>query len=417
MKLVSCIGLLTFSGALVFAGCSSDSTPSGDAGVTSDSSTPTPGRDSSTPGSDASTGNDSSTGGDSATGNDAAVSKTFASTLTGAQQNPPIATAATGTASFVLSADRTKVTYTVTHTATGATAAHVHKGAGGENGPVVQPLASFGASITGTLTVTAAEATDLEQGLWYVNIHTTANPDGEVRGQLVPPGSTLWVTKLSGAQQNPPVVTTATATAAVILDQAKTNIRYHVTSSIVPTAAHIHKGIGTANGAVLITFPTPGLAIDGTSPITAADATELQEGRLYVNLHTTANANGELRGQLVKSGEVLYLGRLSGLEQVPPLTTTANGSAQFILDSATGMLRYEATFSNMTATAAHLHEGAALTNGAVAFPLTLVGGTGAKGSVTLNPANVATLNTAGYYINVHSALNPDGQIRAQVLKP
>ena len=231
-----------------------------------------------------------------------------------------------------------------------------------------------------------------------------------------PPGATLWVTKLSGAQENPPVVSAATATAAVILDQAKTGVRYHVTSSIVPTGAHIHKGLGTVNGAVLINFPTPGMAIDGTAPIVAADATDLQEGRLYVNLHTTINANGELRGQLVKSGEVVYLGRMSGLEEVPPLTTTATGGAQFILDPATGMLRYEAIFTNMTANAAHLHEGALGTNGAVAFPLAVVG-TGAKGSVTLTPANVTTLNGAGYYINAHTALNPNGEIRGQVVRP
>lgn len=412
MKFALCIGLLTFSGALVFAGCSSDTTPASDGGVNVDGSTPDSStRDSST--GDSSTG-DSSTG-DSSTA-DAAVGTTFKAMLTGSQENPAIVSTATGTATLVLSADRTQVTYTITHTATGGTAAHVHKGAGGENGPVVHPLTPFSASMTGTLPVTAAEATDLEQGLWYVNVHTPANADGEIRGQILPPGSTLWVTKLSGAQENPPVVSAATATAAVILDQAKTSVRYHVTSSIVPTAAHIHKGIGTVNGAVLITFPTPGLAIDGTSAIAAADATDLQEGRLYVNLHTTLNANGELRGQLVKSGEVLYLGRMSGLEEVPPLTTTATGASQFILDPTTGMLRYEAIFTNLTATASHLHEGALGTNGAVAFPLTLAG-TGAKGSLTLTPANVTTLNAAGYYINAHTALNPNGEARWQVVRP
>lgn len=64
----------------------------------------------------------------------------------------------------------------------------------------------------------------------------------------------------------------------------------------------------------------------------------------------------------------------------------------------------------------HIHEGAVGTNGAVIFPLTIAGG-GAKGSVTLTQANVDTLRGSGYYVNAHTALNPDGEIRAQILAP
>ena len=82
----------------------------------------------------------------------------------------------------------TKVfTYTVTYKdLTGpATAAHFHKGAMGAAGPPVvpvpQPLAS---PIKGTATLTDAQIADLNAGKVYFNVHTAANPGGEIRGTL-----------------------------------------------------------------------------------------------------------------------------------------------------------------------------------------------------------------------------------------
>jgi hypothetical protein len=410
VKLSHGIGLLGFGWTLAMAGCSTDSTTLEDGGTTADG-----GRTDSAPTGDSSPGTDSGT--DATPGPDSGLTpQTFTATLTGAQENPPVASTATGTVTITVNAERTKATYTVTHNVAGGNAAHIHKGAGGSNGPVVHPLVPFSTNMTGTLDITPADATDIEQGLWYVNVHSATNADGELRGQLLAPGATMWVAKLGGSQENPPVVTTATGGAAVILDKNKTSLRYFITSTITPTAAHIHKGIASLNGPVVVTFPTLGTAITGVSPVTAADATDLEEGRFYVNLHTTLNANGEVRGQLIKAGEALYLGRMSGLSEVPPLTTAASGGSQFILDPVTRMLRYEAVFSGMTATASHIHEGAVGTNGAVSFPLTLAG-PGAKGSVTLTQANVDTLRAAGYYVNAHTALNLEGEIRAQILAP
>ena len=70
-----------------------------------------------------------------------------------------------------------------------ATAAHIHEGPKGKNGPVIIPLTKSGDN---TFTVTAgaklsdAQLESLKAGNLYVNVHSAANPGGEVRAQIAP---------------------------------------------------------------------------------------------------------------------------------------------------------------------------------------------------------------------------------------
>ena len=67
-----------------------------------------------------------------------------------------------------------------------ATAGHFHGPASmGQNAGVVMPFASAASPIEGQQTLTAAQVDDLMAGKWYVNIHTAANPGGEIRGQVM----------------------------------------------------------------------------------------------------------------------------------------------------------------------------------------------------------------------------------------
>ena len=68
-----------------------------------------------------------------------------------------------------------------------ATMAHFHGPAapGANAGPVVPvPTSALANPMKGTATLTDAQIADLEAGNWYFNIHTAANPGGEIRGQL-----------------------------------------------------------------------------------------------------------------------------------------------------------------------------------------------------------------------------------------
>ena len=341
----------------------------------------------------------------------------FVATLTGAQEVPPVATSATGLATFNLSPDRTQLRYNVTHEVTGGTASHIHLAAAGEDGNVIYPFTPFGPTMSGTLTITAADADNLEQGKLYVNVHSTTYPGGEIRGQILRPGDSLWVANLTGSQENPRVTSTGTGTAAVILDAAMANLRYHVnTTGLTLTNGHIHKAVATIIGGVIHPFSPIAATMDGTIALTGTDAQDLMDGLWYVNVHTAANPGGELRGQLMLPGEILYSAALSGANEVPPVTTSATGGSQFILDPTGKTLRYLAVFTGLTATASHIHTGAAGVNGDVLYPLTLTAG-GAKGTQAVTAGDLTALNAGGLYINAHTAANPDGEIRGQIGKP
>jgi hypothetical protein len=116
--------------------------------------------------------------------------------LTGAQQVPPVQTAATGTADLTYDPATRVVTWNVSYSGLSgaATMAHFHgPAAEGKNGPPVIWLAEKGATvgnpIKGQATLTPEQAQQFTAGEWYINVHTQANPNGEIRGQVLPPKS------------------------------------------------------------------------------------------------------------------------------------------------------------------------------------------------------------------------------------
>jgi hypothetical protein len=115
----------------------------------------------------------------------------FATSLKGADESPPTTSKGTGKVSASLDTATKTLTYTVTYSGlTGAaTMAHFHgPAAPGVNAgvQVPVPMSALPSPMKGTATLTDAQVADLEAGKWYFNIHTAANPGGEVRGQVKP---------------------------------------------------------------------------------------------------------------------------------------------------------------------------------------------------------------------------------------
>ena len=113
---------------------------------------------------------------------------TFHAKLDGAAEVPPKTTAGTGEAMATLDTATKVLTYTVTYSGLSgaATMGHFHgPAAAGANAGVVVPFASPASPIKGTATLTDAQIADLEAGKWYANVHTAANPAGEIRGQMI----------------------------------------------------------------------------------------------------------------------------------------------------------------------------------------------------------------------------------------
>jgi hypothetical protein len=110
---------------------------------------------------------------------------------------------------------------------------------------------------------------------------------------------------------------------------------------------------------------------------------------------------------------------LDGKSEVPPTNTTGKGIADIDYDPATKKLSWKVTYSGLSgpATAAHFHGPAEPgKNAGVAVAIPNASSSPAEGSATLTDAQAADLTAGRYYVNIHTAANPGGEIRGQVTK-
>ena len=117
-----------------------------------------------------------------------AAAQSFHANLTGSQEVPPNASAATGSASFTYDSGTQMLAYTLVFAGLSGpqTGAHIHGPASpGFNAGVIFPL-SAGSPATGSVgPLTAQQLLDLNSELLYVNVHSTVFTGGETRGQIL----------------------------------------------------------------------------------------------------------------------------------------------------------------------------------------------------------------------------------------
>ena len=108
--------------------------------------------------------------------------------LSGAQEVPPVTTAATGAGDITVAADGA-VSGSVKTTGVAGTMAHIHVAAMGKNGPVIIPLTNSGDgvwSVPAGTKLTAEQMASYKAGDLYVNVHSDAHKGGEIRAQMKP---------------------------------------------------------------------------------------------------------------------------------------------------------------------------------------------------------------------------------------
>lgn len=231
-------------------------------------------------------------------------------TLSPGEEFPVPAVSSTGTAQVTINLVSGAVSGSVTVTGFTSTAAHIHNAYAGNAGAVVIGFVANGSTANrwdapANALLTADQVDRLLAGALYLNVHSAAFPAGEVRGQLKPQGVQVVHAPMSGAQEVPPVTTSASGIAAVTINTLTNRATIHLNSTGVDDAvmAHIHTGAAGANGPVLIALTKDSVNMGHWSAeeqsIAAADLTAFNGGNWYANIHTPANTGGEIRGQIV----------------------------------------------------------------------------------------------------------------------
>ena len=105
---------------------------------------------------------------------------------------------------------------------------------------------------------------------------------------------------------------------------------------------------------------------------------------------------------------------LSGADEVPPVSTNASGNGRFVIEPS-GEVTGNIVVSGMNAAAAHIHVGAAGTNGPVIITLVKSGdGFAAPAGAKLTAEQLVDLRYDRLYVNVHSPQHKGGEIRGQL---
>lgn len=346
----------------------------------------------------------------------------FTVLLSGTNENPSVTT--TGIGFGTLALEGSNLTYNISFSglSAAASAGHIHAPAAATNNAGVVIPFTVPAATSGTISGTAAGLTpdlvaDIVNGQAYVNIHTANHPGGEVRGQIVPLRIAL---SLNGASEVPPVSTTATATGS--LTMVGNELFYDISYSGLQgpaTAAHIHgPADATLPAGVLIPLNTPSGTsgnISGTVSLSPINMAYLLAGLTYINIHSTSNAAGEIRGQIYPSQ---FSVAMNGANEVGPTTSAGTGAGTLTIVNS--LLSYNITFTNLLspATAAHIHGPAtASQNAGVLLPFSAPAASSGTiaGTVALTSQQLYDIVSGLTYANIHTTNYPGGEIRGQIL--
>lgn len=113
----------------------------------------------------------------------------------------------------------------------------------------------------------------------------------------------------------------------------------------------------------------------------------------------------------------IYQAALTGAQEVPPVDTSAAGAAEVSFNRDTSRLTWKLTYTGLTSppTGAHIHGPAAPgQNAGVVVPFTNVAAQPITGQATLTSQQAGDLAAGRWYVNVHSANFPNGEIRGQL---
>ncbi len=258
------------------------------------------------------------------------------------------------------------------------------------------------------------------------------------------PEAVALTAKLDGGQVVPPVATAAKGLAVLTLDALRTKIVFDLRTENITdiTSARIHSGVPGQNGPAMFTLSATGFVDRATGSLTEASFTPVPgiptfadalqamiKGETHLLVTTAASPSGEIRGQIEQAVFVMDA-RLSKYQVVPPTTSTAIASAEFISEPFTDRIDFEVSVTRINTaevTAVDLRLGAVGQNGPVIFNLFVVPFNRNAIEGVLRPEHlipapgistfaeaIDAMFAGETYVEIRTQAFPEGEIRGQV---
>lgn len=191
------------------------------------------------------------------------------------------------------------------------------------------------------------------------------------------------------------------------------------------TVAHVHTGDVVTAGSVAITLVDgtdiafSGNMATGTINLTADQINTLQGDDVYVNVHSSDQASGLVRGQIDQTIDNAYNVTMSSANEIPAIIDR-NETGEAYIRILGNTMYYKVIVNDLEAsdaiTAGHIHEGSATVNGGVLVNLGITANAELEQtkSLTLSTDELSKINNDELYVNIHSTQYPGGLLRGQI---
>lgn len=366
--------------------------------------------------------------------------ESFGGFLSGEEEVPAVDVAGTGVVSIHYTANTNvlEINALVDGLTGDITGAHLHLAAEGENGDVVEGLTSF---IAGNAIKVKLKAGDyieaLRAGNLYLNIHTAANPSGELRAQIEPIDGLVIDTWLNSEQETADQLTVGESDALGLgifqITATLDTLNYFVQLSNLTTfavATHLHNAPLGVTGDVVFNMTDDlfeNLIVGVDLPIEKSLVKNILSGDIYINVHTVANPDGEVRGQLYRLARDGYTYDICSEQEIPTPTgaSMVSGSGMFAFNRDMDEAHLMVTVNELTSTfaGAHIHNAVAGETGGVIFPFTDNFANGGAflyftgdNETAFNADFAELIRSGNAYVNIHTENNPGGEVRGQIVK-
>lgn len=366
--------------------------------------------------------------------------ESFGGFLSGAEEVPALEVVGTGVVSihYTSNTNFLEINALVDGLTGAITGAHLHLAPEGENGGVVENLTDFVAGSAIKIKLQAGDYIDaLRAGNIYLNIHTEANPSGELRAQIEPIDGIVVDTWLTAEQETADQLTVGEENNLGLglfqISASLDTLNYFVQLSNLTTfaaAAHLHNAPLGVTGDVVFNMTDDlleNLIVGVDLPIDKSLVKNILSGDIYLNVHTEANPDGEIRGQLYRLARAGYTYDICAQQEIPTPNGAANVSGSGIfafnrdMDEAHLMVVVNELSSEFAG--AHIHNAAMGETGGVIFPFTDNFANGGAflyftgdSETPFNRDFAEIIRNGNGYVNIHTANNPAGEVRGQIIK-